>query len=182
MTGKSVADKPSELTGEVEDAKSDETYTMRVRLVKAVRLPANYSATVAIQVCQVKGTVLLQPSLPSDQALKIEQSLLEVKEDGTTAEVIVNNSSSSCQLGKGMELGHVSGVEVVNCTPRVPFLTEQSLPAFDDSTNNCGEMQQFLDKPNVYSVSTAMNSECTEWRHQQLGKLLRNTHYRVLYL
>ena len=86
----------------------------------------------------MKRTVLLELSLASDQTLKIEESLLQVKEDGTTAVVIVNNSSSSCQLS--MELGQVSGVEVVNCTPQVPVLTEQSLPVADDSTNNCGEM------------------------------------------
>jgi len=74
-----------------------------------------------------------------------------------------------------MELGHVSGVKVGNCTPQVPVLTEQSLPAADDSTNNCGEMQQFLDGPNVYSVSTTMSSEHIKWRQQQLGKLLRST-------
>ena len=87
------------------DVKRDETDTMRVRLIKVVCLPANYSATVPVQVCRVKGTVLLEPSLSSDQALQIKESLLEVKVEGTTAVVIVNNSSSSCQLSKGMELG-----------------------------------------------------------------------------
>jgi len=40
----------------------------------------------------VKGTVLLEPSLPSDQTPQIEESSLEVREDGTTAVVIVNKT------------------------------------------------------------------------------------------
>ena len=59
---------------------------------------------------------------------------------------------SNYQLSKGMELGHVSGVEVVNCTPQVPVLTEQSLPAADDYPSNCEEMQQFLDGPKLMCI------------------------------
>ena len=39
---KSVADKPSELTREVKDVKSDETDTMRVRLIKAVHFQQKF--------------------------------------------------------------------------------------------------------------------------------------------
>ena len=77
----------------------------QVRLIKAVCLPANHSVTVPMQLTHVKGTVLLEPSLSLDQSLKVEEGLLEVKEDGSTALVVVNNSNSSCQLKKGMELG-----------------------------------------------------------------------------
>ena len=55
----------------------------QVRLIKAVRLPANYSAAVSVQVTQIKGTMLLEPSKSLDQS-KVEESLLEVKEDGST--------------------------------------------------------------------------------------------------
>ena len=97
--------------------------TTRVSLIKSVHLPANYSATVPVQVSQVKGTVLLEPTKSLDQALQIEESLVEVNKDGTTGIVIVNNSSSSCQLNKGMELGHVSKVEVVHCAQQEPVVT-----------------------------------------------------------
>ena len=56
---------------------------LQVRLIKAVRLPANYSAAVSVQVTQIKGTILLEPSKSLDQ-LQVEESLLEVKEDGST--------------------------------------------------------------------------------------------------
>ena len=61
----------------------------QVRLIKAVRLPANNSAAVPVQLTHVKGTVLLEPSKSLDQSLKVEESPLEVKEDGSTVLVIV---------------------------------------------------------------------------------------------
>ena len=70
----------------------------QVRLIKAVRLPANYSAAVPVQVTQIKGTILLEPLKSLDQLLQVEESLLEVKEDGSTAVVIVNNSNASLDV------------------------------------------------------------------------------------
>ena len=46
----------------------------QVRLIKAVRLPANHSATVPVQITHVKGTVLLEPSKSLDQSLQTEES------------------------------------------------------------------------------------------------------------
>ena len=43
-----------------------------------------------------------------DQSLLVEECLLEVKGDGSTAVVIVSNSNLSCQLKKGLELGQVT--------------------------------------------------------------------------
>ena len=37
----------------------------------------------SVQVTQIKGTILLEPSKSLDQ-LQVEESLLEVKEDGST--------------------------------------------------------------------------------------------------
>ena len=54
----------------------------QVRLIKVVRLPANHLATVPVQLTHVKGT---ESSKLSDQSLKVEESLLEVKEDGSMA-------------------------------------------------------------------------------------------------
>ena len=41
----------------------------QVRLIKAVRLPANHSVTIPVQITHVKGTVLLEPSKSLDQSL-----------------------------------------------------------------------------------------------------------------
>jgi len=62
--------------------------------------------------------------------------------DGTSATVIVNNSNSSCQVDKSMELGYVSEaeVQVVDCTEQESVLTQQLIPATTGLSvdgNNC---------------------------------------------
>ena len=103
-----------------------------------------------------------------DQALQIEESLVEVNKDGTTAIVIVNNSSSSCQLNKGMELGHVSEAEVVHCAQQEPVLTQKLLPTANGLSADSEESQQLSDELNVFSVSAPVSSERMKWRQQQL--------------
>ena len=71
---KSAAEKSSEVNREVKSLRAGEL----CKSYKSVHLPANYSATVPVQVSQVKGTVLLKPTKSLDQALQIEESLLEV--------------------------------------------------------------------------------------------------------
>ena len=88
----------TELTGEVKVSQSRKIVMARVSLIKSVCLPANNSATVSVQVSQVKGTVLLEPT-SIGPSLQVKESLLQ-SSDGATATVIVNNSSSSCQLIK----------------------------------------------------------------------------------
>ena len=98
----------------------------QVRLIKAVRLPASYAAVVPVQVAEVKGTILLEPSKSLNQALQVEESLLEVKEDGSTTVVVVNNSNSSCQLKKGTELGQAIGADVIDHAQQESLPTQQS--------------------------------------------------------
>ena len=104
----------------------------QVRLIKAVRLPASYAAVVPVQVAQAKVTVLLEPSKSLNQTLQIEESLLEVKEDGSTTVVVVNNSNSSCQLRKGMELGQAIGADVID------YVQQESLPSQQSSSTDTG--------------------------------------------
>ena len=155
-----------------------ENVVSQVRLIKAVRLPANHSATVPVQLTNVKGIVLLEPSQSLDQSLKVEECLLEVKEDGSTALVIVNNSNSSCQLKKGMEFGQAIGAAIVDHTQQESLLTPQ-LPATAVSLTTESEMMQ--QSLNVYSVAvpTTTSSERVKWRQQQLSQLLRDTKGRL---
>ena len=46
----------------------------------------------------VKGTVMLEPVGSLDTSLKIVESLIEVKENGSSAVVISNTGRSTCQL------------------------------------------------------------------------------------
>ena len=107
-----------------------------------------------------------------DQALQIEESLVEVNKDGTTVIVIVNNSSSSCKLNKG---SHVSEAEVLHCAQQEPVLTQLLLPTANGLSADGEESQQLSDKLNVFSVSAPVSSERMKWRQQQLGNLLRST-------
>ena len=49
-------------------------------MVSQVRhLPANHLATVPVQITDVKGTILLEPSKSLKQTLQVEESYFEVK-------------------------------------------------------------------------------------------------------
>ena len=153
----------------------------QVRLIKAVRLPANYSATVPVQVTQIKGTVLLEPTESLDRSLQVEESLLNVKEDGSTAMVIRNNSSSSFQLNKGMALGQAMEATVVDHTWQESLQTQQSSDTVVSLPPGSAEIQQLPRVLNVSNVAdtTDNSSEHVKWRQQQLGNLLESTNRRL---
>ena len=77
--------------------------------------------TVPVQITHVKGTVLLKPSNSLDQSLQVE-SLLEAKEDSSTVVIIVK-ILIQVQLKKGLELGQVTGVAIVNHTKKESLLS-----------------------------------------------------------
>ena len=79
-------------------------------------MPTNYLDAVPVHVAQIKGTILIEPSQSLDHSLQVKESLLEVKEDGSAAMIIVNNSNTNVQLKKGLELGQATGVEVIDHT------------------------------------------------------------------
>ena len=149
----------------------------QVRLIKAVRLPASYAAVVPVQVAEVKGTILLEPSKSLNQALQVEESLLEVKEDGSTTVVIVNNSNSSCQLKKGTELGQAIGADVIDHAQQESLPSQQSSSTDTSLSLESEVIQQLPEGLNVFGVSvpTSTSSEHVKWRQCQLGNLLRNT-------
>ena len=149
----------------------------QVRLIKAVRLPASYAVVVPVQVAQAKGTILLEPSKSLNQALQVEESLLEVKEDGSTTVVIVNNSNSSCQLKKGMELGQAIGADVIDHVQQESLPTQQSSSTDTGLSAESEVIQQLPEGLNVFGVSvpTSTSSKHVNWRQCQLGNLLRST-------
>ena len=69
----------------------------------------------------------MRPSKSLDQS-QVEESLLEVKENGSTEVIIVNNSNISFQLKEGMELGQAVGAAVVNHTQQKSLLSTESKP------------------------------------------------------
>ena len=130
-----------------------------------------------VQVAEAKGTVLLEPSKSLNQALQVEESLLEVKEDGSTTVVIVNNSNSSCQLKKGTELGQAIGADVIDHAQQESLPTQQSSSTDTGLSAESEVIQQLPEGLNVFgvSVSTSTSSEHVKWRQCQLGNLLRST-------
>ena len=161
----------NETQGQGETLQNNRDVMSQVRLIKAVRLPANHSATVPVQLTHVKGTVLLEPSKSLDQSLKVEECLLEVKEDGSTGVVIVNNSNSSCQLKRGMEFGPSHWSSKKDSTQQQSLLTPRSPATAVNLTKESEMMRQSL---NVFSVTvpTSSSSERVKWRQQQLSELL----------
>ena len=138
----------------------------QVRLIKAVRLPASYAAVVPVQVAEVKGTILLEPSKSLNQALQVEESLLEVKEDGSTTVVIVNNSNSSCQLKKGTKLGQAIGADVIDHAQQESLPSQQSSSTDTSLSAESEVIQQLPEGLNVFGVSvpTSTSSEHVKWR------------------
>jgi len=47
---------------------------------------------------------MLEPSEALDILLKVIESLIEIRENGSSAVVVTNTGNSTCQLQKGMDL------------------------------------------------------------------------------
>ena len=117
----------------------------QVSLIKTVRLPANFTAVVPVQVLNEIGTFMLEPSDSLDTSLKIIESLIEVNEDGSSAVVVANTGKSTYQLQKGMDLGQVVGVELVVAKDEdLPVVCEGSVEE---------AVKPLLDQVNLYGIS-----------------------------
>ena len=100
----------------------------RVRLVSAVSLPACHLATVPVQVKDMRGPVLIEPEGLVDDCLQVDESLVEVDENGLTTLLITNNSKSPYHLKSGVQLAHASKVEseLLSITGQVPESTHST--------------------------------------------------------
>ena len=74
--------------------------TVQVKLVRAVRLPANCSAVVPLQATGCTGLALLEPKEDLESCLIAYESLMEVGENGSTTMLIVNSGKLPCHLKK----------------------------------------------------------------------------------
>ena len=117
----------------------------QVSLIKTVRLPANSTAVVPVQVLNEKDTFMLEPSDSLDTSLKIVESLIEVKEDGSSAVVVANTGKSTYQLQKGMDLDQVVEVELVVAKDEdLPVVCEGSVEE---------AVKPLLDQVNLFGIS-----------------------------
>jgi len=76
-----------------------------VKLVRAVRLPTKFSAVVPLKVIKVEGTAMVEPLNNLHDSPKVENALVKVNKDGSSAVVIVNTSDTTCELKSGTQVG-----------------------------------------------------------------------------
>ena len=78
----------------------------------------------------MRGPVLIKPEGLVDDCLQVDETLVEVDENGLTTLLITNNSKSPYHLKSGVQLAHASKVE-----PELLSITGQ-VPEYTPSTEN----------------------------------------------
>ena len=84
----------------------------QVRLISAVRLPANHAAAVPVKINEIRGSALIESDSLMHGYLQVDQSIVEVNKDGLAALLITNNGKLLCQLQSGVELAQACEVDV----------------------------------------------------------------------
>ena len=133
-----------------------------VKLVRAVRLPAKFSAVVPVKVDKTEGTVMVRPLNDLYGSPQVEDALIQVNEDCSSAVVIVNTNDTTCELKSGTLVGETIEAEVVS--------TSEEEHLFEN--------EEDVEKGNLlklFSVSSDGSQESVErvkWRQTQLESLL----------
>ena len=150
----------------------------QVRLISAVRLPANHAAAVPVKINEIRGSALIESDSLMDDCLQVDQSIVEVNKDGLATLLITNNGKLPCQLQSGVELAQVCEVDVemlgdTNQTQETMSCAElpevSSLSEYDETS------EQPFEHFRLRAVSSASSghvcsNEHIEWRQQQLRK------------
>ena len=159
------------------------TQPARVKLITAVRLPAYYSAAVPVEVEAVRGHVLIESEYLPDDCLSIDDSLVNVNQEGRTTVIVSNNSKTPYQLKSSIKLACASEVEVEStieksqlsdqkcCFEDDATISDVSLPSMPES------LQPASGQLNVWTINTLSNNhlssnEHIRWRQQQLRGIL----------
>ena len=85
-----------------------------------------------VQVKEFKGSVLIEPAGLLDDNLQVDESLVEVDENGLTTVLITDTGKSLCHLKSDAQLAHANKVEseLLSVTGQVP----ESTPSDENST------------------------------------------------
>ena len=62
----------------------------------------------------MKGAAMIQPLSTLCDSLQVEETLVEINKDGSTAMMIVNKGETTCELKVGMIVGQGIGAEVIH--------------------------------------------------------------------
>ena len=84
----------------------------QVRLISAVRLPANHAAAVPVKINEIRGSALIESDSLMDGCLQVDQCIVEVNRDGLATLLIINNGKLPCQLQSDVELAQAHEVDV----------------------------------------------------------------------
>ena len=143
-----------------------------VRLVNTIRLPANHAAAVPVKIHEIRGTAaMIEADNFIDDCVHIDQSLVEVSEDGSPTLIIVNNGKSPCQLKSNMELATA-------CEAEAELLSDQTQDATSCIELAEAEYNETVGPPFEPFKVCSMNSssensgsnEHVQWRQHQLRK------------
>ena len=140
-------------------------------MIRTVRIPANHAAVVLIQVVDKTdeidetGLLLLEPNPVLDEALSIDNFLVQLHDGESTAITISNYSTTTHILNEGDEIGTVSRASVVDSHATDPDLPDHFAM---ENINDCS----------LTDAEVPSNSKCddyshekSEWRKEQLVKL-----------
>ena len=147
--------------------------TVQMKLVRAVRLPANCSAVVPVQVTGCTGLALLEPKEDLESCLIADESLVEVGENGSTTMLIVNSGKLPCHLKKNTELAQAVEAELLDKAD-----VQQELSSIKQNVDTKQqEIEMGYDLLRLSNVSllpddSVDSNERIKWRQQQLEKIL----------
>ena len=147
--------------------------TVQVKLVRAVRLPANCSAVVPVRATGCTGLALLEPKEDLESCLIADESLVEVGENGSTTMLIDNGGKLPCHLKKNAELAQAVEAELLDKAD-----VQQELSSIKQNVHTKQqEIEMGYDLLRLSNVSllpddSVESNERIKWRIQQLEKIL----------
>ena len=137
--------KPLDGNGETEAARqsiktcSKQVLKSKVKMIQAVRLPAQHTAVMPVKIDGNEGTLLLEPNPTLVDMLGIEDSLLEADQGGTAMVVVSNKGRISHLLKQGEEIGTVRKVSVTkfpdkNADPHLQTVSFAEIECADEDS------------------------------------------------
>ena len=150
----------------------------QVRLISAVRLPANHAAAVPVKINEIRGSALIESDSLMDGCLQVDQSIVEVNKDGLATLLITNNGKLPCQLQSGVKLAQACEVDVEMLSDTNQTQETMSCAEFPE-VSSLSEYDEISEQPfehfTVCAVSSASSAhvcsnERVKWRQQQLRK------------
>jgi len=109
-------------------------------------LPAKFSAVVPVKVTKTEGTAMVKPLNNLHDSPQVEDALVKVNKDGSSAVVIVNTNNMTCELKSGTPVGEALEAEVVHTSTEKHLVGDKEVVERQDLLNlfsvNWGEPER----------------------------------------